>query len=236
MRDDFRKGTGLGPDPGVTILAVAALSMLMAAGLSPAHAQIPDEFKNLQVLPKDIKKAELVGMMRGFAGDLGVRCTHCHVGEEGKPLSTYDFASDEKTPKKVGREMIRMTRDINGKYLANIDTGRKTKLEVSCATCHHGLSRPDRLEDLLMSLADEQDAAAALVRYKELREKYLGGYQYDFGPGPLNALATHLADVGKMPDAVKVAEYNFQLNPERPSSTCPWPISTFGPGSGTGPS
>lgn len=34
--------------------------------------------------------------MRGFTRALGLRCSHCHVGEEGAPLATYDFAADEK--------------------------------------------------------------------------------------------------------------------------------------------
>ena len=34
-------------------------------------------------------------VMPGFTRALGVRCSYCHVGEEGESLSTYDFASDD---------------------------------------------------------------------------------------------------------------------------------------------
>ena len=36
----------------------------------------------------------------------------CHKGEEGKPLSTYDFASDENPNKNRAREMLRMLNEI----------------------------------------------------------------------------------------------------------------------------
>ena len=82
-----------------TILAGAAI--LLGAG--SASAQIPEEFTNLEVLSEDISRGELVGMMRGFAGALGVRCNFCHVGEDPSNLDNYDFASDEKESKVVAR-------------------------------------------------------------------------------------------------------------------------------------
>ncbi len=45
------------------------------------NAQIPDKFENLQVLPKEISKPELMENMKSFALGLGVRCHFCHVGE-----------------------------------------------------------------------------------------------------------------------------------------------------------
>ena len=83
---------------------VAALGLLVAASML-AEAQIPQTFKNLQALPKDIPRAELVSTMRGVAGGLGVRCTHCHVGPDN--LEGMDFASDEKPTKRAARLMIR---------------------------------------------------------------------------------------------------------------------------------
>jgi hypothetical protein len=49
---------------------------------------------------------------------LGVRCSHCHMGEESDPLETYDFASDDKLLKRKAREMIRMMQAINGPHLS----------------------------------------------------------------------------------------------------------------------
>ncbi|HXV14001.1 MAG TPA: c-type cytochrome, partial [Candidatus Krumholzibacteria bacterium] len=61
---------------------LAVVMVFAAAWIAvPAPAQIPDTFTNLKVLPKDIQKAELVGIMRGFSMALNVRCTHCHKGD-----------------------------------------------------------------------------------------------------------------------------------------------------------
>lgn len=192
-------------------LAVGAVAMLLA----PARmvGQVPDEFKNLRVLPKDVKKEALVQTMRGYSVALGVRCTHCHVGEEGKPLSTFDFAADTKTTKGVARAMMKMVADLNGKYLAAIDTGRREKSAISCGTCHHGLSRPEDLTSTLASLTRDQGLDAALHKYQELRDRYYGGYEYDFGPRPLSTLAEQLTQAGKPEEAIQVQEYNVSLHP-----------------------
>ncbi|MGB8131789.1 MAG: hypothetical protein WCG81_18525, partial [Candidatus Angelobacter sp.] len=51
-------------------LCFSSLVMLLALS-TEATAQIPDKFTNLQVLPKETSKAELVSIMRNYAGDLG---------------------------------------------------------------------------------------------------------------------------------------------------------------------
>ena len=87
-------------------VAIASFSFALFLGW-PAPtvlAQIPQTFTNLQVLPKDIPRAQLVATMRGFAGALGGRCTHCHVGPDN--LQGMDFAIDEKGTKKVARTTL----------------------------------------------------------------------------------------------------------------------------------
>ena len=58
-------------------LASTVLACLL--GAFPAAAQIPDEFSNVQILPKDIPKQQMVEIMRNFSMSLGVRCEFCHV-------------------------------------------------------------------------------------------------------------------------------------------------------------
>jgi hypothetical protein len=77
---------------------VAALAVFLTTA---AHAQAPgkwppDSLINTKVIPKTTPPIQVVGTMRNFAGDLGVRCQFCHVGQEGQPLQQFDFASDEK--------------------------------------------------------------------------------------------------------------------------------------------
>ena len=69
--------------------------------------------RNVQVIPPSTPVVEVVGAMRNFASALGVRCQHCHVGEEGAPLSSFDLASDARRNKLVARQMMRMVAGIN---------------------------------------------------------------------------------------------------------------------------
>jgi len=67
---------------------VIGVAALVLAGASPSFAQNtfpPASFTNLQVLPKDSPARVVVGTMKGFAMNLGVRCQFCHVGKEGLP-------------------------------------------------------------------------------------------------------------------------------------------------------
>ena len=103
----------------------------------PAFANPPH--KNLKVLPQDISGAQLLGTMKFFAQSLGVRCTFCHVGTDGQPLSTFDFASDAKPNKDIARGMLRLVKEINGDLPAI--TGMADS-KITCFTCHGGSTSP----------------------------------------------------------------------------------------------
>jgi hypothetical protein len=109
-----------------------------SAALQPAFAVPP--FKNLKVFPKDVSRADLLSNMKFFSQSLGVRCTYCHVGEEGKPLATFDFASDAKDHKTIARDMIRLADHINQEHLPKILVDPEAK--VTCFTCHRGSTKP----------------------------------------------------------------------------------------------
>src|SRR5690349_23794173 len=107
------------PTPTITVIAAAtvfgisvATAQTLPPGASPPTTGAPP-FKNLQVFPKDIARPQLIANMKFFSQSLGVRCTFCHVGVEGQPLSTYDFASDTKKEKSTARKMLAMVHRIN---------------------------------------------------------------------------------------------------------------------------
>ena len=129
--------------PGYALIAgVAAfgVSVAFARAGPPAMAFADPPHKNLKILPRDMPKAELLGTMKFFAQSLGVRCTHCHVGEEGKPLSTFDFASDAKAKKQTARAMLAMVSALNNKTLP--DATGLPDAKVTCYTCHRGATKP----------------------------------------------------------------------------------------------
>ena len=68
--------------------------------------------QNLQVLPKDMARAQVVTIMQNFSAALGVTCNHCHVfNGPGDPMN--DFAGDTKPTKNIARAMMLMVREIN---------------------------------------------------------------------------------------------------------------------------
>lgn len=104
---------------------------------SPQRRQIPAP-TNLKVLPKDMTGQQVITIMRGFEGDLGVECTFCHAKDPatGHP----NFASDANPMKDRARVMMKMTSTINTEYLTQLDP--KPENPVTCGTCHRGMSEP----------------------------------------------------------------------------------------------
>jgi tetratricopeptide (TPR) repeat protein len=179
---------------------------------TPAQGQFPDKFTNLKVLPKDISKRELQSTMRSFAFALGVRCEHCHV-EKKEPEKGIDFAADDKDTKKTARLMMQMVEAINRDYVGKIENADKTlPIRVQCVTCHHALTRPQPLNAVLAETLEKDGIEKTIAQYNELRNKYYGTGQYDFGETPLNLLAESLLAKDKKAEAREVMELNFSAN------------------------
>jgi tetratricopeptide (TPR) repeat protein len=201
---------------GLLAQPVLLLVILFVAS-TPVAAQIPDEFTNLKVLPKDISKREMVSIMRGFAGALGVRCKHCHVGEDPNSLEGYDFASDDPEPKRVARAMMKMSASINQELMPT--TGRKDAMRVTCVTCHRGLTEPETIEKLMLGVIEDEGVSAAEARYVALREQYYGQGAYDFGPGPLGSIAETLAqEKNDVEGAISIMKLSVEVNPDNAGS------------------
>ena len=192
-------------------LAVGCLTLMTTAGA--ARAQMPDKFTNLKVLPKDITKPELIDAMRGYSGALGVRCEYCHV-EKAPPAHGEDFAADGKPEKESARLMMKMVADINGKDLAALKTGRPARVQVRCATCHHGLAVPQTLGDALGASLAEKGLEASIQRYHELRDTYYGSDSYNFSDRALVDFARSLGASGKTAEALAFLKLNGELYPK----------------------
>src|SRR5215510_10250100 len=104
---------------------------------------------NLQVLPKDWTRQQVVHVMQGFNMGLGVMCNYCHAemaGAQPGPNGQIpiDAASDDKQAKKTARIMMRMVNDINTKLDAEMgkSTSAPNGMRVQCVTCHRGSAIP----------------------------------------------------------------------------------------------
>jgi hypothetical protein len=91
-----------------------------------------DGLKNLQVLPKTTTKDEIKQLMRAQAKALDVECDYCH--------DVPDMASDNNANKKIARQMMQMTAEINAKWIKGLKDADKNK--VTCGTCHRGHEKP----------------------------------------------------------------------------------------------
>ncbi len=127
-------------------IVISCLILAMVFGQSFAQKHDDDDEKptNLKVLPKNISGDELHTIMRGYAMALGVRCGFCHVSEqvEGQPKPRFDFASDNKSEKKIARNMIKMVQGINENYIGKMIGGDHTFEQINCVTCHMGRKTP----------------------------------------------------------------------------------------------
>jgi tetratricopeptide (TPR) repeat protein len=176
---------------------------------APAAAQFPEKFTNLKVLPKDISRPELQSTMRGFAFALNVRCEHCHVEKVGGKKFEMDFAADDKEAKRTARVMLEMVAAINRDYINKVS---KTPIQVQCVTCHHGLTEPRTLNSVLAEAVDQKGIDFAVALYHDLRQKYYGSGQYDFGETSLNQLSEALLAQKKNKEALAIMEMNFDSN------------------------
>ena len=84
-------------------------------------------YKNIQVL-KGIPSDQLIPAMRFITGSLGVECGYCHVSEH--------FDQDDKKPKLVARNMMRMMEAINQEDFGGMR-------EITCYSCHRGSPKPE---------------------------------------------------------------------------------------------
>src|SRR5262249_47187085 len=80
---------------------------------------------NLQVLPKDWTRQQVVQVMQQFNMALGVQCNYCHVEQAGaqpneKGNIPIDGAPDTKQTKKTARVMMRMVAHINPKFRSEL--------------------------------------------------------------------------------------------------------------------
>jgi Photosynthetic reaction centre cytochrome C subunit len=195
--------------------SLAGFALLVLPALLSAQTPAkfpPDSLVNVKVFPKSTPVIQVLGAMRNFAGDLGVRCLFCHVGKEGQPLSQADFPSDEKRTKQVARQMMLMVQEIN-RRVDTLPGHTPASLQVTCGTCHRGVSKPTPLATLLADVGTQNGADSAVKAYKALRSRYYGRSSYDFGENSLNTAAFRLGQAKKYDEAKALLDLNEEQFP-----------------------
>jgi hypothetical protein len=199
----------------VSLLAVTSVARA-AAAQAPAKFP-PDSLVNTKVFPHNTPVTEVLGAMRNFTTALGVRCGFCHVGKEGAPISSYDFASDEKRTKRTARQMMLMLAEVN-RRLDTLPERKNPGLMATCNTCHRGVNRPVPLSMYVSDVALSAGTDSAIKTYHALRDRYYGRDAYDFGEPSLNDAAFRLARAGKFDEALALLKLNEEQFPKTSST------------------
>jgi cytochrome c553 len=124
------------------LIAIVSLIAFFFTGIA-AIEEPAGEFKNLQVLPKNISHDSLDKIMDGFNASLKVNCNFCHVKDKNSEALIME--KDDKPEKEITRKMMRMTMDINKNYFQfNEEVTAAQVQAVTCYTCHKGEPIPQK--------------------------------------------------------------------------------------------
>ncbi|MSO50695.1 MAG: c-type cytochrome [Acidobacteria bacterium] len=115
----------------VCVMAVAVTKTSAQGGGQGGGQAAP--LQNLQVLPKDMARPDVIALMRTFTVALGVQCTHCHVG------TPQERFKDDLPAKATARKMLKMVMAVNADHLG-VKPGEPNK--ATCYSCHRGALKP----------------------------------------------------------------------------------------------
>jgi hypothetical protein len=129
---------------------VVCLLVVGVAFLSQSFKAMPPdpELKNIKAFPSTMTYRQVDHEMDVFKVALGVKCNYCHV--QTPPGTPRDLASDANPKKEIARAMIRMTRDMNEKYMSTIAHADTASIQsITCNTCHRGAAKPANADIVL---------------------------------------------------------------------------------------
>jgi hypothetical protein len=119
------------------LFGLAAMIAVLVSWYQPAK----EDDRNLKVLPKDITSDSLERVMDEFTTALNVDCKFCHAPKDPTEPKKLNYASDANHLKDITRTMLRMTHEMNSKYMNKLP-GDKVQM-VTCNTCHRGQPMPE---------------------------------------------------------------------------------------------
>jgi tetratricopeptide (TPR) repeat protein len=201
----------------VTFGALALASSVAFAQQPPAAGGQraggpPPPPSNLQVMPKDIPREQLIANMQNISAALGVQCNYCHV-QEGRG-GRNDMASDEKPTKKTARQMMIFSRELNDKLPAVVGKAGTETTRVGCMTCHRGVAIPKQLTQVLSETVAAKNLDAGIAQYRELRTRYYGGMSYDFSEQGLVSIAQAAINADRADNALAWLNLNLEFFPK----------------------
>jgi hypothetical protein len=125
------------------LLVITVAGALITQSFNVQQQQ-PKKLKNIKVFPATATYEEVDHAMDQYKVDLGVKCNYCHAPEKDNPRKN-DLPSDANPKKEIARDMIRMTDEMNKKYIATIKHTEQDTAKIqliTCNTCHRGVPKP----------------------------------------------------------------------------------------------
>ncbi|MDE3251701.1 MAG: c-type cytochrome [Bacteroidota bacterium] len=128
----------------VLLLGATIVTALMTQSFNYTQQQQERKLQNIKVFPSTMTYREVDHAMDQFKAALGVKCNFCHAPDKDNPRR-MDMPSDANPMKNVAREMLRMTMEMNEKYMASIKHPESDTTQIqhiTCNTCHRGATKP----------------------------------------------------------------------------------------------
>jgi hypothetical protein len=139
------------------------LVLLVLASVTQAPGKWPpDSLINTKVIPHNTPVTQVIGTMRNFTSMLGVRCHTCHEGEEGNAAG-----EDRLRKRQEADEAGGATDDADGRRRSTTGSipsrnGPDSVVQVTCRTCHRGVSRPEPLYQVMTEAASAGGADSSI--------------------------------------------------------------------------
>jgi tetratricopeptide (TPR) repeat protein len=197
---------------GLVVLGTVLLAGPAVGTASAQGQQQQEPPKNLQVLPKDTPRPQVIAAMQGFTQALGVQCSYCHVLEG--PNGRNDTAADDKPTKSTARVMMRLTGEINRTLGTEVGKPAAELTRVQCVTCHRGVAIPKQLSEILSRTSADKGLPAAIDQYRDLRKRYYGAQSYDFSENGLLGLVQQTIAANRTDEAVAWLQLNLEYYPQ----------------------
>ncbi len=147
--------------------------------------------------------------MQAIALGLGVKCEFCHAGPRAAETTTANAPSKMA----VARSMIAMTRELNARILEATGKTPANATQVTCVTCHRGVTIPGQLSDIVAKTAVEESPEEAVAQYRDLRQRYYGGQSYDFREETLLEAAQRVVRINPL-DSIPLLRLNLEYYPK----------------------
>jgi tetratricopeptide (TPR) repeat protein len=104
---------------------------------------------------------------------------------------------------------------VNSILVKSIGSMRPDPLQVRCVTCHHGLAKPETLEQVLTASLSLAGTDSTVAKYERLRTQYYGSAAYDFSEWSLISIAEGVSkDPTKADAALALLATNLKYYPD----------------------